>query len=118
MKESLRQGEYMAENTEIKEEVGKAPEAEAKADKKAEKKAKDLTKLKKKDILKIMVAQGEEIDRLNARITELEKELSENEIKKESVGSIAEASLAVTKIFEEADKAAKIYLENIRRKYE
>ena len=79
---------------------------------------KDLTKLKKKEILEIMVRQGEEIDRLNARIAELEKELEENKIEKDKVGSIAEASLAVTKVFEEADKAAKIYLENIRRKYE
>ena len=79
---------------------------------------KDLTKLKKKEILEIMVRQGEEIDRLNARISELEKELEENKIEKDNAGSIAEASLAVTKIFEEADKAAKIYLDNIRRKYE
>ena len=79
---------------------------------------KDLTKLKKKEILEIMVRQGEEIDRLNAKIAELEKELEENKIEKDKVGSIAEASLAVTKVFEEADKAAKIYLENIRRKYE
>lgn len=79
---------------------------------------KDLTKLKKQEILKIMVAQGEEIDRLNARVAELEEELQRNEIEKDKVGSIAEASLAVTKIFDEADKAAKIYLDNIRRKYE
>ena len=79
---------------------------------------KDLTKLKKKEILEIMVRQGEEIDRLNARISELENELEENTIEKDKAGSIAEASLAVTKVFEEADKAAKIYLDNIRRKYE
>lgn len=79
---------------------------------------KDLTKLKKKDILKIMVSQGEEIDRLRIRVAELEHELEEYKIEKDKVGSIAEASLAVTHIFEEADKAAKIYLENIRRKYE
>jgi hypothetical protein len=79
---------------------------------------KDLTKLKKQEILKIMVAQGEEIDRLKARVSELEEELEKNEIAKDRVGSIAEASLAVTKIFDEAEKAAKIYLENIRRKYE
>lgn len=86
--------------------------------KKVKDKSKDLTKLKKRDILKIMTRQGEEIDRLKARVAELEQELEENEIKKDSVGSIAEASLAVTHIFEEADKAARVYLENIRRKYE
>lgn len=81
-------------------------------------KNKDLTKLKKKDILKIMLDQGKEIDRLNARVAELEAELQDREIRKDRVGSLAEASLAVTKIFEEADKAAMIYLDNIRRKYE
>lgn len=81
-------------------------------------KKRDLTKLKKQEILKIMVEQGEEIDRLKARIDELEQELGQIEIDKDKVGSIAEASLAVTKIFDEADKAARIYLENIRRKYE
>ena len=78
----------------------------------------NLTRLNKQEILKIMVAQGEEIDRLKARIAELEQKLQENEIIKDRVGSIAEASLAVTNVFEEADKAAKIYLDNIRRKYE
>lgn len=81
-------------------------------------KKRDLTKLRKQEILKIMVEQGEEIDRLRARIDELEQELGQIEIDKDKVGSIAEASLAVTKIFDEADKAARIYLENIRRKYE
>lgn len=81
-------------------------------------KKRDLTKLKKQEILKIMVEQGEEIDRLKARIDELEQELGQIEIDKDKVGSIAEASLAVTRIFDEADKAARIYLENIRRKYE
>ena len=99
---------------EPKEEVKK----EEKKDKKSRKEERDLTKMKKKDILKIMTLQGEEIDRLNARIAELEAELAANEIKKDKVGSIAQASLELTKIFEEADKAAKIYLENIRRKYE
>lgn len=83
-----------------------------------EKTKKDLTKLKRQEILEIMVAQGEEIDRLNARIEELEQQLEDIEINKARAGSIAEASLAVTKIFEEADKAASIYIENIRRKYE
>ena len=87
-------------------------------DNKEKDKEQDLTKLKKKDILRIMTLQGEEIDRLKARVAELEKQLEENEIKKDNAGSIAEASLALTHIFEEADKAAAIYLENVRRKYE
>lgn len=76
-----------------------------------------LQKLKKKDILEIMLRQGEEIDRLQTRVAELEAELAKREFEMEKVGSIAEASLQVTDIFKEAEKAAKIYLENIRRRY-
>ena len=61
-----------------------------------------------------MVRQGEEIDRLNARIAELEKELEENKIEKDKVGSIAEASLSLTKVFEESQKAADLYLKNVK----
>lgn len=74
----------------------------------------ELLKLKKRELLEIMLQQGEEIDRLRARVEELEK----YEFEIEKFGSIAEASLQVTNIFEEAEKAAKIYLENLRRRYE
>lgn len=76
----------------------------------------DLTKLKKKDLLEIMLRQGEEIDRLRAQVADLEAQLNDHIFKMNRVGSIAEASLQVTKIFEEAEKAARIYLENIRSK--
>ena len=63
-----------------------------------------------------MVAQGEEIDKLNARVAELETELAERRVAMDRVGSLAEASLALTKIFQEADEAAAIYLDNVRRR--
>ena len=49
-----------------------------------------------------------EIDKgiFNQRLFELDK-----------IDSIAEASLAVTDIFKEAEKAAAIYLENVRNRY-
>ena len=80
------------------------------------KKKKNLTRLSKREILKIMVAQGEEIDKLNARVAELETELAERRVAMDRVGSLAEASLALTKIFQEADEAAAIYLDNVRRR--
>lgn len=77
----------------------------------------DLTKLKKKELLEIMLAQGKEIDKLNARVIDLESQLASREFEFSKIGSIAEASLAVTKIFEEAEKAANIYLDNVRRRH-
>ena len=76
----------------------------------------DLSKLKKKELLEIMLRQGEEIDSLRKQVAELEAKLEDYNFKIYKAGSIAEASLAVTDIFKEAEKAAKIYLENIRSK--
>ena len=85
---------------------------------------KELRKLKKSELLEIMLKQGEEIDNLRARVKELEAEVAEKQAEMErhefeikKFGSIAEASLQVTNIFQEAEKAAKIYLENLRRRY-
>ena len=85
---------------------------------------KELRKMKKTELLEIMLKQGEEIDRLRARVEELETEVAEKEAEMErhefeiqKFGSIAEASLQVTDIFQEAEKAARIYLENLRRRY-
>ena len=75
----------------------------------------DLTKLSKKDLLEIMLKQGEEIDALRAEVQELKDKLEAREIDINRVGSLAEASLAVTEIFKEADKAAMTYLTNLKR---
>ncbi|MBR3125618.1 MAG: hypothetical protein IKF42_09435 [Mogibacterium sp.] len=78
----------------------------------------DLSKLKKHDMLEIMLAQSKEIDRLREKVAELEAQLEVRKFEFNKIGSIAEASLAVTNIFKEAEKAAVIYIENIRRRCE
>lgn len=77
----------------------------------------NLAKLKRKDLLEIMLAQGREIDRLRKQNAELEAKLASREIEFSEVGSLAEASLKITGIFEDAEEAAVAYLENIRRRY-
>ena len=84
----------------------------------AEKKTPNLRKLNKKQLLEIMLAQGEEIDALRKENEELKEKLEERKFDLDHIGSIAEASLAVTDIFKEAEKAALIYLENVRNRYE
>ena len=76
----------------------------------------DLSKLKKKDLMEIMLLQSEEIDRLREENAVLQAKLDDRNFQFERIGSIAEASLAVTNIFEEAEKAAMLYLQNIRSK--
>lgn len=66
-------------------------------------------------MLELMLEQQNVIEEQQARINELEKELANRHLKMEQVGSIAEDSLSLTRIFEEAQAAADLYLENVRR---
>jgi len=76
---------------------------------------KELKKLKKTDLLRIMVAQSKEIDRLTQELEETKAALESREITIGKSGSIAEASLALYEVIERAQKAADLYLENARR---
>ena len=76
---------------------------------------KDFRKLKRVELYEIMLAQAEEIDDLRNQLTAAKKELQNKRIDIQHSGSIAEASLKLTKIFEEAQKAADLYLSNIKK---
>lgn len=76
---------------------------------------KDLSKLKRAELLEIMLAQSEEIDRLRKELAEKDRLLQDRQIAIAESGSIAEASLKLTKVFEEAQEAADLYLDNVRR---
>lgn len=76
---------------------------------------KELQKLKRVEVLEILVEQGKEIDRLHSEVEALKKQLADREIRLESAGNIAEASLQINGVFEAAQSAAQQYLENIQR---
>jgi hypothetical protein len=77
---------------------------------------KELLKLKRSEMLEIMLAQSREIDELRKELAEAKARLEDRRIKVRKAGSLAEASLQLTNIFEEAQKAADLYVENIRRR--
>jgi hypothetical protein len=77
---------------------------------------KELLKLKRSEMLEIMLAQSREIDELRKELAEVKARLEDRRIKVRKAGSLAEASLQLTNIFEEAQKAADLYVENIRRR--
>ena len=79
---------------------------------------KELMKLKRLELLEIMLAQSKEIDSLREQLAEANARLEDRNIAIEESGSIAEASLRLTKVFEEAQKAADLYLENIKKRAE
>ena len=76
---------------------------------------KELLKLKKSELLEIMLAQSKEIDSLREQLAKAEAKLKDKKIAIDESGSIAEASLRLTKIFEEAQKAADLYLDNVKK---
>lgn len=75
---------------------------------------KEFRRLKRRDMLEIMLAQSREIDRLREELEIANAKLADRNIRIQNSGSIAEAALALTGIFEEAQKAADLYLNSIR----
>ena len=77
---------------------------------------KNLRKLKRIELYEIMLAQSEEIDCLRNQLEKIKTELADRRIMISQSGSIAEASMRLTNIFEEAQKAADLYLYNLKNK--
>lgn len=76
---------------------------------------KELRKLSRKELLEILISQELELQRLRKKLDDAEIALQDREIAIGTAGSIAEAALQLNNVFEAADKAAKQYLENVRR---
>ena len=74
----------------------------------------ELRKLRREELLQIMIAQSKRITALKKKLEETEKKLHSKEIELKEAGNIAEASLRLNKIFEDAQAAADQYLYNIK----
>ena len=79
---------------------------------------KELKKLNRGELLQMLVEQSRELDKAQERIQELEAQLQSRALELEDAGSIAEAALRVYGVFQNAQKAADQYLENIRLRSE
>ena len=76
---------------------------------------KELRKLKRTDLLELLIEQSKEVESLKKRIGEMEAELADRRLLIYKSGSISEAALKLNGVFEAAEAAAQEYLENIRR---
>lgn len=74
---------------------------------------KELKKLSRADLLQMLIEQSKEVERLKAIIKQNEEELQNKKILLNEAGSIAEASLKINQVFENAQKAADQYLANV-----
>ncbi len=77
---------------------------------------KEVKKLKRTELLEMLIEQTEENEKLKSANEALREQLAQRTITLENAGSIAQAALQVTKIFSEAQDSADRYLESIRAK--
>lgn len=75
----------------------------------------DLRKLGRKEMLEILIEQGEELEQLKERLATAEAALADKSIAITESGSIAEAALRLNGVFEAAENACQQYIENITR---
>lgn len=72
-----------------------------------------LRKMRKIELLELLLEQEKEIERLQIENSKLQEQLEIRRLQIEESGSIAEAALKLSGIFEAAQKAADIYLESV-----
>ena len=76
----------------------------------------ELKKLSRSELLDMLIYQAEENKKLREELENSRLELLKREIAIEKSGSLAEASMYMSGLFDSADRAAKIYLENIEQR--
>ncbi len=78
----------------------------------------DLKKMKRSELLEILLRQNQEIDRLKLELAEARQMLADRRIEIEESGSIAEAALKLSGVFDAAQEACRQYVENIKARSE
>ena len=83
---------------------------------------KDIKRLSRADLLEMLIEATEELEATNAKLVEMEAKLKEKDqqlgnrqINITNAGSIAEASLQLSGIFDSAQAAADLYLESAKK---
>ena len=76
---------------------------------------KELKKLNRYQLLELLVMQTERADGLEKKVEELQARLDDRELRFAQLGSLAEAAVCVSGVFEAAQKAADLYLEAVKK---
>ena len=75
---------------------------------------KELRKLNRKELLEILLSQAKLFEELESELARTQKELNNKTIILKEAGSIAEATLRLSGIFEKAQEVADEYLNSIK----
>ena len=76
---------------------------------------KELRRLSRSDLLELLLVQRKENEQLRCILDQTQAQLADRTIRLDNVGSIAEASLQLSGIFEAAQDSCQYYLDNIKR---
>lgn len=79
--------------------------------------SRDLRKIKRKELLELLLRQKIRIEELETELEDVKKKLDDKNIKIDESGSIAEAALKLNGIFEVAQKSIDDYVDNVKKKY-
>ena len=80
--------------------------------------AKELKRLRRSDLLEMLLKLRKENDQLREQLAQAQQQLENRGIEIENAGSLAEAALRLNGIFEAAQAACDQYTENVRRRME
>ena len=75
---------------------------------------KQFRKMKKKELIDLVLEQANENDRLNDEIALLKRKLKDKQICIDNAGTIAEAAFEMNGVLAAAEAAAKQYLDNVK----
>ena len=75
---------------------------------------KELKKLSRAELLEMLIAQSKKLSRVEEELANAQNELKRRDIAINTSGTLAEAALKLSGIFEDADKAAQQYRESLR----
>lgn len=74
---------------------------------------KEFRRLNRRELLKLLLAQSKEVERLKKQLQQANEQLESRTLLVREAGSIAEAAVRVNQIFETAQKTADQYLESV-----
>lgn len=75
----------------------------------------ELKRLSRGELLEMLLALTKENEKLKQELEEARAALADRRLIIGEAGTMAEAALRLSGVFEAADRAARLYLENIRR---
>ena len=77
---------------------------------------KELKKLKRSELLDMLIYQTEQNKNLREELEAAHRAMARRDIAIENSGSLAEAAARIAELFDSADRAAKLYLENVEKR--